>query len=176
MPDRVVRSTVDMRAVGRVASRVDVTEVRLVEVSAMRTDKVGGTLEPIIQHAHSPLGCEGGSIRIQSRYEFKVDLADTPAFTVTAVYHLFYALSGDEPVADDDLKQFAAANGAYHSWPFVRELLFSMSSRMGLPAFTLPVMSFMPPRPAKPAAPPQPQPTPTQPTAQAPDADAQAKT
>ena len=42
-----------------------------------------------------------------------------------------------------DLSQFAQANGAYHSWPFVRETIYGLTSRMGFPPYTLPVLSFV---------------------------------
>jgi hypothetical protein len=148
MSERIVRPSVDMRAVARVASRVDLVEIRLVELSAERSDgPEGGSLEPSLEHTHAPVRVQDGAIQIASVYEFKIASGQAAFGHARAVYHLFYQLDGHEPVAEEDLKQFASANGPYHSWPFVRELIFGMTARMGFPPFTLPVLSFAPPRP-----------------------------
>jgi preprotein translocase subunit SecB len=59
-----------------------------------------------------------------------------------------YALKSKEPLADEDVAQFADANSTLHSWPFVREFLNTLTSRMGFPPFTLGVMHFVPMKPA----------------------------
>jgi hypothetical protein len=53
-------------------------------------------------------------------------------------------LRGTEPLADEDVAQFALSNGTLHSWPFVRELLYALTSRIGYPPYTLGVVHFRP--------------------------------
>jgi hypothetical protein len=77
-------------------------------------------------------------------------------------YLILYSLSGDDPVSDEDLAHFAFANGTYHSWPFVRQFLFGLTSQMGYPPYTLPVFKFNP----------KPKPSETQPDADTGDDDA----
>jgi hypothetical protein len=61
-------------------------------------------------------------------------------------YLIHYRLKGEGVPSAQDVEAFAAVNGAYHAWPFVRELIFSLTSRMGFQGFTLPVLSFHNPK------------------------------
>jgi hypothetical protein len=68
-----------------------------------------------------------------------MDLAEA-----SMTYHIVYELRGEEPTATSDVEHFARANGAYHSWPFVRETIFNLTAKMGFPPYTLPVLLFLP--------------------------------
>src|SRR5438132_471364 len=124
MAEKISPPAVNMKAVGRVSSRVNLTEVRLVEVTAKReADNSGGKLESTFDHNYQPIRCAEGWIEVGCFFHFTVSTGEAKVAEAHLTYHLFYELSGDELPVDDDLKQFASANGAYHSWPFVREML-----------------------------------------------------
>lgn len=151
--DNVVRPPVDMRAAARVASRVDLDEIRLIEAAANRTNgPMAGVLQPIMRQHHEPVTSPRGKIQIASTFDFDITAGDGTVARIKATYHLFYTLIDDEALDDGDLGEFAKANGAYHSWPFVRDLVFGLTAKMGFPPYTLPVLSFAPPRPARPQA------------------------
>jgi len=138
----------DMKAVARIASRVHLTEVRLIGLSAVR---VSDSDEKQLQAKVEP-SCTAriaGPDRIDATclYKFKGSDSKRDLATVDVTYLLVYRTEGSDPIDESDLEHFANANGAYNSWPFVRELLHSMTSRMGFPPFVLPVLSFSPPRP-----------------------------
>ncbi|MCC6653077.1 MAG: hypothetical protein IT348_18130 [Candidatus Eisenbacteria bacterium] len=149
MTAKTVDAPIDMAAVARVARRVGLQNIVLIGAHAERfPSKQRGLLEPVVDHDHRLAGKGPKALEIESTFKFVVKQAGTDILKATFVYRLFYSLQGDEPVDGSDAKVFALANGPYHAWPFVRELLFGMTSKMGLPPFILPVLTFQPPRPA----------------------------
>ena len=106
--------------------------------------KYAAPLEPEFSHECSIVGNENGVLDISCQYRFAGNAAQTKIVEIEIKYSLTYAISSPEPLSGSDLIQFANGNGTLHSWPFVREFLYSMTSRMGLPAFKLGVMHFVP--------------------------------
>ncbi len=135
--------TVDLAAVNRVAKRVELKGVRLAEISAKCDPKViGPSLMPAVD-----LDCRLGdhdesNLEVICNYTFTAQSEGAQAVQSTIVYLLHYEISGSGSSSPEDLAEFARANGALHSWPFVRELLYGLTSRMGYPPYTLPVMHF----------------------------------
>lgn len=56
-----------------------------------------------------------------------------------AGYLLTYFLNPGAAVEDICFKHFAEANGPYNAWPYWRELVQSVTSRVGMPGFIVPV-------------------------------------
>jgi hypothetical protein len=84
-------------------------------------------------------------------HTFKVSSADAELADANMTYRVVYKLLGEEPAEPSGIEHFARANGAYHTWPFVRETIYSLTARMGFPPYTLPVLSFLPrPKPTPP--------------------------
>ena len=138
-----MQKTVDLAAVSRVARRVELTGVRLAAILAKCDSKVVGTsLEPEVN-----LDCKLGehnesAIEVVCDYTFIAHSGETQAIESAIQYLLIYEISGAQSPSAEDMAEFARANGALHSWPFVRELLDGLTSRMGYPPYTLPVMHF----------------------------------
>jgi preprotein translocase subunit SecB len=76
-------------------------------------------------------------------YTFTAHANQIQAVESRIKYLLEYEIGGGaEAPSADDVAEFARANGALNSWPFVRELLYGLTSRLGYPPFTLPLMHF----------------------------------
>jgi hypothetical protein len=104
-----------------------------------------GALQAGMTHKCEAKIMESGNLIVAScRYHFTISSGETEVGSAVFNYLLLYELEGDEPISEEDLDDFAFANGTYHSWPFVRQLLFDLTSRMGYPPYTLPVMKFNP--------------------------------
>ena len=135
--------TVDFVAIGRVAKRVDLKSVRLTEISAKCEPSDEGTLVPSVN-----LECKAGTLRpgtleVICEYTFTAHSNHVQAVISEIKYLLVYEIAGGaESPSADDLAAFAHANGALNSWPFVREILYGLTSRMGYPPYTLPLMHF----------------------------------
>lgn len=56
-----------------------------------------------------------------------------------AVFHLRYSLPPGTDCPAEALEQFAWLNGAYNAWPYWRELVQTVTGRVGLAAVTVPV-------------------------------------
>jgi hypothetical protein len=69
--------------------------------------------------------------------------ADATGVRLKATYLLVYQLSQGVEQPEDALAHFAELNGAYNAWPYWRELVQSVTGRVGLTAIVIPV--FRPP-------------------------------
>jgi len=134
--------TVDFVAAGRVASRAELKAIRLIQISAQCDPKTSGPLEPTLDHDCTVANRSGSALEIACNYRFNVRTTQADVANAVIVYLLTYELQGNELFAEDDIGQFALSNGTLHSWPFVRELLYALTSRMGYPPYTLPVFHF----------------------------------
>jgi hypothetical protein len=56
-----------------------------------------------------------------------------------ATYLLVYMLKADAEKPEDALQHFAELNGTYNVWPYWRELVQTVTGRVGLAAITVPV-------------------------------------
>jgi preprotein translocase subunit SecB len=65
--------------------------------------------------------------------------ADVALVTVKATFELEYRIPEDLAVTAGQLEAFAGLNGMFNAWPYWREFIQAMTSRMGLPPLVLPV-------------------------------------
>jgi hypothetical protein len=146
--------TLDLIAASRIARRVDLREIRLTECAAtLHSDGARlARLVPTYEHECTPAKVEADVIEVNCSYQFKVTSDDADLAEARLTYRIVYAVLGDAPVDPADIAQFAKANGAYHSWPFVRETIFGLTSKMGFPPYTLPVLVYKPKPPAQQAS------------------------
>jgi hypothetical protein len=134
---------VDFAAVSRIARRVDLREIRLVDLSAKLLDEGGETLaaNTKYQEFHE---MKDQVLTVRSVYLFAVTAGEQPVAEVSATYRILYDVGGIEPVSESDISQFAFANGMHHSWPFLRQLVFDITAKIGLPPYTLPLFLVNP--------------------------------
>ncbi len=137
---------VDLKAVAKIAQRVDLRDIRLTEIAATSKSHGRGLLEPKVSHdCEVRLLDSNDQFEVNCRYHFTVRTDEEEEIaSATFVFTILYELAGDEEIRDGDLDEFAFANGTYHSWPFVRQLLFDLTSKMGYPPYVLPVLKFNP--------------------------------
>ena len=135
---------IDLAAIARVAKRSELKSLRLVAIKAECNKSVMGTLVPSVDLNCKPARVEGNALEVICEYKFTAHSNAAVAVSSTFTYLLDYAISGGESPSAGDLAEFANANGALNSWPFVREVLFGLTSRMGFPPYTLPLMHFNP--------------------------------
>jgi hypothetical protein len=137
-------ASVDFAAVGRVSRYAELKDIRVTGVSATCDPKYAAPLEAKFSHHCFIVSKENGTLGVSCEYGFSGSAAETKIVDIAIKYLVTYTLNTTEPLDENDLAQFATANGTLHSWPFVRELLNGLTSRMGVPPFTLGVMHFAP--------------------------------
>jgi preprotein translocase subunit SecB len=145
---------VDFAAVGRVSHRIELKTVRLMEIAAKCVSKAIGPLEAKLESNCSVLTKENEVLEILCDYKFSAHTAGVEIASALVKYVVSYELSGSDPVNEGDLAEFTTANGIAHSWPFMRECIYSLTSNMGYPPYTLPVVHFRP-KPVEAAKPPE---------------------
>ncbi len=66
---------------------------------------------------------------------------DTKDFlTLTATFQLTYEGENVKEIAEDSRIAFANVNAVYNAWPYLRELVQNISSRMSIPPLTVPLL------------------------------------
>lgn len=137
-----MEKTVDFAAIARVAQRAELKSIRLIAITGECDPKVAGELLPDVQLECKPGSIEEEAIEVVCKYTFTAHSDGVQAVSSTITYLLVYEISGGESPTQEDFAEFARANGTLNSWPFVREVLFGLTSRMGYPPYTLPLMHF----------------------------------
>lgn len=141
--------TVDFIALGRVSKRAELKNIRLAAVSAKCENAAPGPLEPSLEPDCSVVSRDATTLRVACSYHFAARVGQVQVAEATAKYLMDYEIAGAEPLEEKDVAEFSFASGVLHSWPFVRELLFGLTARMGYPPYTLPVYHFVPRPPPK---------------------------
>lgn len=77
------------------------------------------------------------------------DSADHHLFEVKCRYGLKYSLRPGYVPSADELVAFKEGNAIFQCWPYSRELINSLTMRMGTPIPPLPFLRLQPKRPAK---------------------------
>lgn len=136
---------VDLAAAIRVSRRVELRDIRLTHIAADGPVHYPGALNSQVDHDCSATKIEADAIELECAYRFHA-LSDTQEGVLEASlkYLLSYAVSGTDPLDPSDVAHFAYASGTLHSWPFVRQFLFSLTANMGYPPFTLAVHKLPP--------------------------------
>jgi hypothetical protein len=140
----------DPDAVGRVAARVEIVSVELVDAHFSRHDS-GPLPDDRDQDALPATGIAevdwavnpardtlGATVLFVAVFE---DEAQTQPYQVLATLRLVYALTeSGAQLSDSDLTAFVHWNGVFNAWPYWREFLSSTLARAQLPQFVAPVM------------------------------------
>lgn len=134
--------TVDFTAIARVAKRAELKSVRLIEISAKCEPAVTGSLVPSVDLECKPGELAHDTLEVICEYTFSAHSNQVLVVSSSIKYLLVYEISDGESPSPEDVAEFARANGALNSWPFIREVLYGLTSRMGYPPFTLPLMHF----------------------------------
>lgn len=146
---------VDFAAVARIARRVDLRNIRLVDMSAkLLSEDLAQESLSASTDVSSGHDLKAGVLSVDCQYSFDVASGGKPVAQVNATYRILYEVKGPEQAAEADLSEFAFANGTYHSWPFLRQLVFDFTARIGFAPYTLPVFRFSP-EVKRPPTPPQ---------------------
>lgn len=70
--------------------------------------------------------------------------ASTPALSLNATYLALYELPSAAEREERALQYFAQLNGTYNIWPYWRELVQTVTGRVGLASYVVPVLRLTP--------------------------------
>lgn len=153
----------DRRLASRVAARTQIRDVRLwrstVGLNAVpRGDESLGYNFEVLD---SSVDWDDGDDNFVVRIDYGVEVsqqtqaiddseesdADEPAsiaslnFTMAALFTIILR-EGDEPTREDEVLAYARSTGAFALYPFVREYVYDVTGRLGLPSLTLGVSTI----------------------------------
>lgn len=80
-------------------------------------------------------------VLVEFQFTLRCEDEDQPidVLALAASYLLIYSLAQDTQLDERCLKYFAEVNGPYNAWPYLRELIQSVTGRVGLGGLTIPV-------------------------------------
>jgi len=81
------------------------------------------------------------AVNVEFRFRMKGSQGDESiqVISLDAEYLLVYLLNPNAEIEEDCFKHFAEVNGPYNAWPYWRELVHSVTGRVGLPGIVVPV-------------------------------------
>ena len=144
-----------LRKVADVVPRLEIEDVRLIGLSSKLKAPPHQDAAIDVSTSHDSDCRIVGETRLVARLSFTLKAtssAEPPrdVFEVAAVYRVVY--SSDTALTElsfDNLKTFAAVNAVHNVWPYWRELVQSVVSRMGLPPLTVPLLKVRKPEAPK---------------------------
>ncbi len=153
----------DMEAVARVAQKADLEEIYLVDAKVSRDPQniapEALSLEPTCSTKIVLIDKDNNILSVLCNFglaAFNRKSPDTMFMSVEASFSTSYSLKPLGEFNPDDIEHFSKINPVYNAWPFWREFVQSMTTRMGFPALTIPLLKIMPKKSAKKGAESQP--------------------
>lgn len=134
--------------------------LRQCHASLERTeDGLTGPFSIRISHSSVANAIVGGILRIEARFQAQgYDSSEPPAllFNIECAFDLDYQIQDEtfEPTPQS-VAAFKDGNAIFNAWPYARELVNSLTSRMDLHAPPLPFLRMIPKPPKKTAVPPK---------------------
>lgn len=132
-----------------VSGIVQIEQISLIEFSAMRQPEIEASAVAI-KHAAPEVAAQFDSQRkrIEVKAKFGVEGSDSTGNeprTILRIHACFLAIYALEPsdsgtITPEQTDAFGKVNGLFNIWPYWRELVQSITTRMALPPLTLPVL------------------------------------
>jgi len=144
------KNEISMASAVKVADRVELQSVRLLECDCRQKPKspTGKKTFDIEKTFRFEVNEEENIIGVFIRFVLnafgeEVEQKKENSFlNIGATFLLLYRINGMEGLDNTAFKSFAELNGTYNAWPYWREFVQSITSRMELPTLTIPVFRF----------------------------------
>jgi len=140
----------DMKAVARVARKAILEEIYLFEAKISRDSLTMSPEALSLEHKCStkilPSGKDKNILPILSNFRVTAfgRKPDKIVMNIEASFCTSYFLESFADFNPNDIEHFSKINPIYNAWAYWREFVQSMTTRMGLPALTIPLLKIMP--------------------------------
>jgi preprotein translocase subunit SecB len=141
----------DMEAVARVAQKAVLKEICLFDAKINREPVSLSPDALTIEHQCStkiiPSQKNDDVLLVLCTFRVAAFRRKSPDKIIMSIEATFCASYVLRPLADfksEDIEHFSKINPIYNTWPFWREFVHSMTTRMGFPALTVPLLKIMP--------------------------------
>jgi preprotein translocase subunit SecB len=131
-----------LHQVQRVAGVVDLQEIELVRLrSELSLDKFTTPLVLRFSHKTTCLSQRDNTLSFLTKLDTRATRDRKVVLSISAAYRATYSVASESPaIKDEEIGAFAEFNVPYNVWPYWRELVQSLTVRMGLPPLTLPLL------------------------------------
>lgn len=147
----------DLKLAIKISEQVELKEVKLLmsEFSQLPTADQGEKLFDIDRTVRVEANREKNMIVVFPSFELKgysdIEKAkhNKPFLKIRAMFALVYEAKDLSELSDKAFDSFGHANGVYNAWPYWREFVQNVTTRMGLPSLTIPVFRIVSQPPKK---------------------------
>lgn len=131
-----------------IIERVEIQSIFLAESRTLRHPQANlcqGGLRSDVTVAKVEVGRNEESKSIYVCPEFRLTISTeggaeaTLLLSIDAKFVLIYSLQSFDGLEDKNLKAFGTTNGVFNAWPYWREFVQAMTTRMGLQSLTVPL-------------------------------------
>ncbi len=150
----IEKKTKDFKSLSRVVKTADLEEIFLTssnvwrDIDALNCENINAK----IGFGGELLNLGDGHFTAKVNFSIKGTCKDEEEgeereiIKIEVEYVLAYSLTGEALPKKDDLGPFCEINAVYNAWPYCREYIQTTTNRMGVPALTLPLLKFRPPK------------------------------
>ena len=132
-----------MKQVAAVVPNVELEDLRLIGVTAdLRSPPPDAAVYIDLKHTSETEVLEA-ALLIRVNYSLEAKRSDNEAgafLKVSASFQLIYRGNNLQELGPDKLSAFADVNAVHNSWPYLRELVQSLTARMGIRPFLVPLL------------------------------------
>jgi len=141
----------EIQALVALHTRCALGSVTLLSCAARRIPFGSSPTEPIDLRAAPPAvesARMGQNLRVHIRFSQTAMDASAPQqeiFAIDCVFEACYQLEAGYQPSDEEIKAFSEGNAVFNVWPYARQFLQDMSTRMSFNPPPLPLLRFAPP-------------------------------
>jgi len=141
----------DLKLAIKISEQVELEEVKLLmsEFSQLPTADQGEKLFNVDRTVSVEANKDQNMIIVFPNFELKgysdkkMAKQDEPFLKIRAMFALVYKAKDLSNLSEKAFDSFGQANGVYNAWPYWREFVQNVTTRMGLPPLTIPVFRIV---------------------------------
>jgi len=125
---------------GEFIGGIEVKEIVLLKLDVERRIEfaAAGKLDVALSTDFHLIDQDGHTFRARADFDlFVTDSADEVVLTIKASFMIIYESSNEYTLSGEEEKFFVTRNVPLNVWPFARELISSMTTRLGYPALLI---------------------------------------
>jgi len=144
---RQIKKIESLKEIGPLIAAVQIRDIRLVEAgvsTSVRSAKEAGEIkfEVATSADVKEYNKDEGIFWVLAQIKIRlipVEPEKDAVVSVSAAFEIKYSLPKELRASQKQLNTFARINGVFNAWPYWREFVQNMLTRMNLPTITLPV-------------------------------------
>ncbi|MGB4439791.1 MAG: protein-export chaperone SecB [Sedimentibacter sp.] len=118
--------------------KINLINLKQLSVERVNYDAVNSKLSVKLSFNTDTYKSELGLLRVYPKFIIEVvDINDVTAFSINFEYSIEYSFNGIENIENDYIEAFVKRNVPINIWPYARELVSSLTTRMGFPALIM---------------------------------------